>query len=60
MLHLLLLVVLNIIPIANAIGFMVILLVPVVEDDIYFKLIPPGEEKETKISKLDKLLNKEL
>lgn len=59
-LHLLLLVLLNIIPILNTIGFMMILLIPAIEDDIYFKLIPPGEEKETKISKLDKLLNKEL
>lgn len=41
-------------------GFVIILLIPTIEDDIYFKLIPPGEEKETKISKLDKLLNKEL
>lgn len=39
---------------------MIILFIPTIEDDIYFKLIPPGEEKETKISKLDKLLNKEL
>lgn len=39
---------------------MIILLAPVMNDDVYFKLIPPGEEKETKISKLDKLLNKEL
>lgn len=59
-LHLLLLVVLNIIPIANVIGFIMILLIPAVEEDTYFKLIPPGEEEETKISKLDKLLNKEL
>lgn len=59
-LHLLLLVVLNVIPIVNVIGFIIILLFPAVEDDIYFKLAPPGEEKETKMSKLDKLLNKEL
>lgn len=58
--HLLLLVVLNVIPIANAIGFIIILLVPAVDDDTYFKLIPPEGEEKTKIFKLDKLLNKEL
>lgn len=59
--HLILLVILNAIPIANVVGVIMLLCIPVIEDDIYFKLIPPGEEKETKkISKLDKLLNKEL
>ena len=58
--HLILLVILNAIPIVNAIGFFLILGIPVIEEDIYFKLVPPGEEKETKMSKLDKLLNKEL
>jgi len=55
-----LLVILNAMPIANVIGFIMILCIPAIEEDIYFKLIPPGEEKETKMSKLDKLLNKEL
>ena len=58
--HLLLLVVLNVMPIANVVGFIIILLVPAVDDDTYFKLIPPEGEEKTKISKLDKLLNKEL
>lgn len=60
-LHLLLLVVLNIIPVVNVIGFILILCIPMVEEDIYFNLIPPDKEgEETKISKLDKLLNKKL
>jgi len=59
-LHLIMLVILNAIPIANVIGFILLLCIPFVEEDIYFKLVPPDEEKETKISKLDKLLNKEL
>lgn len=58
--HLILLVILNAIPTANLIGFFLILAIPAIEEDIYFKLVPPGEEKETKMSKLDKLLNKEL
>lgn len=58
--HLLLLVVLNIIPIANVVGFMMILLIPVMEEDTYFYLTPPDDKEKTKISKLDKLLNKEL
>lgn len=57
--HLILLVILNVIPIANVVGFVMILCIPVIEEDTYFKLIPPGKDEDT-ISKLDKLLNKEL
>lgn len=60
-LHLILLVILNAIPIVNVIGFILLLAIPMVEEDIYFKLVPPGKKKETKkISKLDKWLNKSL
>lgn len=59
--HLILLAILNAIPTANVLGVLMLLCIPVIEEDIYFKLVPPGEEEETKkISKLDKLLNKEL
>lgn len=59
-LHLILLIILNVIPVANVIGFISILLIPAVDDDKYFRLVPPKKEDKTKMSKLDKLLNKKL
>lgn len=55
--HVVLLVLLNIIPLANVIGFICILLIPAVETDITLKIVPPNEE-DAKPSKLDKWLNK--
>ena len=55
--HVVLLVLLNIVPLANVIGFVRILLTPVVETDIKLKIVPPDEE-DAKPSKLDKWLNK--
>lgn len=58
-LHLILLVLLNMVPIANVIGLIVILLIPAVETDIKLKIISPNEEDD-KPSKLDKWLNKSI
>lgn len=57
--HLILLVLLNMIPLASTIGVVCILLIPAVETDIELKIIPPNEE-DRKPSKLDNWLNKTL
>ena len=57
--HLILLVLLNMIPIANVIGLIIILLIPAVEPDIKLKIISPNEENN-KPSKLDQWLNKSI
>lgn len=57
--HLILLVLLNMVPLVNAIGFIVILLIPAVEYNIKLKIVSPNEE-DKKVSKLDKWLNKTL
>jgi hypothetical protein len=57
--HLVLLVFLNMIPIANAIGIFLILLIPAVETNIKLKLVSPNEE-DKEPSKLDEWLNKTL
>lgn len=57
--HLILLVLLNMVPIANIMGFISILLIPAVEADIKLKIISPNEE-DKKPSKLDQWLNKSI
>lgn len=57
--HLILLVLLNMVPLANMIGFVIILLIPAVETDIKLKIVSPDED-DNQSSKFDKWLNKTL
>ena len=57
--HLILLVLLNMVPLANVIGFILILLIPAVEYDIKLKIVSPNED-DNQSSKFDKWLNKTL